>query len=926
MNKKSFLLILVLINLIVFKGLVIAEYNQESFDKQLEELKNKGILTQELIDALENLSPEQKLVMISSVNPDSEKFWEQWKTDLNGNKKTAFLRGLNEENRNSFMKKYGEHFGIEFKGLGNERFLFADNNVLGNSQGYFQMDLVEQYNKNNPNNPLVLIEYKTDGKSSSLIFTKKDGSSLDLSASRLSRGELGNGFYFNPDSGYIGKVGADGLVDTKSLSTGYWNGIGNMKTEATSDRFVDISVDFNRNSKGKATNSESFSIFTNSREEAYSPYSHPTGEKDESGNPINELKPGKVTFDSDGKLFKLHNVYKAPGEKGWGGYYGEDTYILHNKEDYDKKQGFNRVMVDLEKGEVFADVKRVEEGYGVTAKDYLKKTGEIIDEYQLNANQIQKEIEEGYQKLKEVREARETIDRLQKEYEKLGFLKSNNPLNPVVRDYKNAKFVISQGRYTIARKVIAEKLNLNPDSNLVKHLASEQGLYVLKNAISLGSSALGAGGDIKNWLEKRIGLIDSPVINNLNPVPESRLDIELSNKATRELKTVEMQSGRLYISDGSGNLVPIVERATTYGYVLPSKLNEERRYFDGIDFELYNPNYKEGGQRIKIISQNGDLGAIGVRNPQNMRSVNGKYQIDAGGGVSYHWDFLFWEGGNYEGSYETVLTADYQVNSDSYAKAKDFEKQANEEYRRLYDQRGDPDGDGVYSWTKKDIDELTEIYNNNYVRYNQILNSGDIEMSVSSNRLSEYLGSFSIGSENDNPIVKKINENTFANDKILQSIIAERGIGLSQAQIETHVQKEFENVLKFIQANPSNYLQLTKDSKNNLYQIRAGSSVYNIDTIAAPFIGNILPVLVGSGKKDENGKLSIDMEHSRFGNHIGINFYGGHYEGIRQSKRLQRSSGYVRQIIESNVRQLVEEAMKNPAYQVYNPYQCNRCR
>ena len=64
MNKKIILIFLILI---ITQSLVSAEYNYEDFIFHLNELNQEGTLTQELIDNLENLSPEQKLEIIKHL-------------------------------------------------------------------------------------------------------------------------------------------------------------------------------------------------------------------------------------------------------------------------------------------------------------------------------------------------------------------------------------------------------------------------------------------------------------------------------------------------------------------------------------------------------------------------------------------------------------------------------------------------------------------------------------------------------------------------------------------------------------------------------------------------------------------------------------------------------------------------------------------
>ena len=901
MNKKIILIFLILI---VTQSLVSAEYGYEDFIFHLNELNQEGTLTQELIDNLENLSPEQKLEIIESIiSSDSDKFWNQWKDDLTGKQKRDLLKDLGSEARNKFTKKYGEKYGVIFINLGDENVKFADDNIIGNRQGYFQMDKIEEYNQNNPNNKITTIEYKQDGETSSLIFKKVDGNTLDLTVGKSKRG-----FYFNPDSGYIGRVGKDGLINKEDQFTGKWNGLGNLKIDATNTE-VKMSFDFNRNSQGEANDPRNFPKFSNS-EDSYSTFQHPSG-KGEDGKTKYDLKSGELTFDENGRLKSANNMYKNKGEKSWGGFFGEETAITYNKNAFDATKG-SKVMIDLENGEIKAEVKRVQEGI---AGDIKNKIDNIKDKMV----ELKNKLGDNDEKIKLGIGAITTAENL------LGLAKLTGNANSIKLAENGLIFAENE-----VKKEIAEIFNLKPDDPLVKAIATKGNLNLISQTLNLASTATGAAGDLANLLSNKAGAVKNPLFSSLNPAEGTRINLQLSNPATRQLKNVEMYSGSLDITDSEGKLARVVNTATTHGYVIPSIINRGARNFGNIDFTLHNKNYK-GGQNIKIFSQNGNLNAIGIGGFQNLESVKGEYVINAGGGISYRYKIFFFGDEGRKDEYNNVLTADYQTSTENKRRANEFKKQANDQYSKLYHEyKGNNDKNGNNVWTQNEIKELNTIWDNNYIRYNEILNSGDIVLSVRSSELSQSLNLLSKVDEKskvsdpneiidkEKSIIDKINEQTFLSNKNVQRQLSQRGIGFSG--VNDFVQTEIKNILIHLKSNPSNTLKFIKDSRNGLYQIRTDRTTYTIDPIAGPFISNILPVIAGSGRSDKNGNLDIDTENSRFGQTIGIFVNGGHYEGIRESLRARRNANSIKYGIQSTAERIVKQKLADPASKGYQEY------
>ncbi len=900
-RNKDFLIMIYLI--IISIVLVSAQYNptsQEDLNKYLNELREKGILNTELINNIEKLHYSQKEQIITSIKSDSKEFWSQWKTEINEQQKRALLKEVSLEKRNEFMQKYGKHYEVDFVNLGDENILFGKENTIGNNGAYFQMDMIESYNKKNSNNKIVSVKYKRN----SLIFKYEKGNSLELST----EGETINGFYFNPDSGYLGKVGKDGIVDKNNPLTGHWNGKGSLKL-STNEKGTNINFDFNKNAKGKAENPVDYAKFTNLKKESYSVFQDPIG-KDDKGNTKYDLKPGELNFDSDGKLTKMSNMYKNPeinkDTKSWGGFFGKDTSVVYTEDEFKSAKG-SKILVDLEKGQIKSEVNKIEEGVAVDVKNVISRIQKKIEDFKKrldeNSDKILKDID------KSQGEINEALDKAEANRGKL---------------FGEAKLAYAQLKI---REGITKDLGLGPqavDSKLVKALSKKDGLFIIKNTLRYTSNFLGAAGDLSNTLLGGIDKINNPFLKSLNPSPDSRMNIQLNNPTAVQLKNIEMYDGSLEIADSYGNLVSVVKRATSYGYILPSTLNKGNNYFDKINFNLNNENFEnkngEKGQTIQIFSDNGMLNVIGT-GLKDLKTVDGEYVVDAGGEVSWNYKAFFGliKGGGSKREYGNVLTADYKTSSDARTNAINFFNNANKDYKILYD-RYSSNG-----WTKQETEELTKIYNNNFVRYNQILNSGDIELSISSSRLNKILNSFSAsGSLENNPIINQIELDTFNNDPILQKQLAERGI-IGKSEIKSFVSREIVNINNFIKSNAGTNLQFVKDSSNGIYQIRTNGAVYNIDSSAGPFISSTLPVIISHGGIDSKGNFYLDKINSRFGNTIGIYVEGGHYEGVKASKQLQKNAASIEYGIANTVQEIVKQKLMDPrskgyqTYQIYSP-------
>ncbi|MEK6932880.1 MAG: hypothetical protein AABW56_03750, partial [Nanoarchaeota archaeon] len=594
--------------------------------------------------------------------------------------------------------------------------------------------------------------------------------------------------------------------------------------------------------------------------------------------------------------------------KSWGGFFGKDTSVVYTEDEFKSAKG-SKILVDLEKGQIKAEFARIEEGLAVDAKNVISKLQEGIKEIQKKVEQKIDKISDAHDILKK---AQEDFTKSDKEYEKS--LKENGHFSPetIGKDLKRtvASYKFIKTKEGI-REGIAKDIGLNPNSPLLKQFPTtselSSGLSTTKAILKYASKFLGAAGDLSNnilgGIDSATAEINNPFLKSLNPSPDSRMNIQLSNPIARSLKNIEMYGGSLEIADSYGNLAPIVKTATTYAYVLPSQLNNKNNYFDGINFNLNNENFEnkngEKGQTIQIFSDNGMLNAIGT-GLKDLKTVEGELKFEGGGSVDYTALFGLIRGS--KGSYETILKADYKSSPDARKSAIEFFNQANNNYKKLYD-KYQTDG-----WTKLEKTELTKLYNDNFVEYNRILNSGDIELSVSSSRLNQILDSFSAsGNSLNNPIINQIELDTFNNDPILQKQLAERGI--SPSNIKPFVDQEIANINNFIKSNTGTNLQFVKDSSNGIYQIKTDGAVYNIDPSVGPFISSTLPVIISHGGIDSYGNFYLDTRNSRFGKNIGINVYGGYYKGFKEIRRAEADAPF---IISEGVKKIFEQKIIDP--------------
>jgi len=882
--NKIFMISLITITLVM--SLVHAEVGKTEFNQYLSEFNENGKLSPELIEDLENLDAEQRKKIILKIDKDSTNFWNQWEKDLTGKQQRDLLREVPVEERNKFMEKFGKQLDpdLNLVNMGHEEVLHGDDNVVGNSKGYVQMDRVKGYNLDNPDNKIISIEYKETNSGSSLIFMKQDGSTLDLTV-----GESERGFYYDPEDGEVSRIGTEGVIDRNDPLSGNWNGEGKFKIDATTEN-VKMSFELNEGDY-------KLPRYSNSRGEKYAP--HSTIDK----NLKNIPKTGEITFNRDGRLTKISNMYTDQGEESWGGFFGDDTAVTYNNKDYESTEGTKILITNQE---IKADAKRVQAGSA-------GKVNEILTNLQKKMGDINKKLGGSKNEIIAAHGLLLTAEKGLETAKRFNF------------GIKTAEKFLSD-QQTRVKNGLIESLGLNPNndihSKILTDLATSQGLTQLSEGLEKGFLNTGAAGDLAGFLSKQVSKIDHPLLSSLNPAEGTNIDLHISNQLARELKKVEMYAGKLHVTDSNGRLSTVVSTATSHGYNEPGEINNNNRYFEGIDFELNNKYYKNG-ESIRIHSVNGKLRSDGFANSDNIRSVQGEFVVNAGGGITYG---LF---RTYKGEYRNVLTADYEAETTKIAEAKQFQAKKDEEYRIQYEQFRTNNDKSTYKgkenvWTSEEIRILDELTDNNFIEYNQILNSGKVRLTAYSSELTESLNKISPSSQNGNKIpkiIKDISDQTFYKNKNIQRQLLERGFGITD--VEKIVGDELKVITNHIRSNPGSNVEFNFNPNTQSYQLISNGVPLKIDAIAGPFISNIFPVVMDSGGVNDNGQFYIDTQNSRFGRTIDTNIYGGHYwalEALFNSRQITAN-------VESTTKFETARKLKNPASgtnnnqvtQVYTP-------
>lgn len=836
MNKLTNILIVSIV-LLIFVQFVVASNTSFVFKDELTKLKETGDLT-EISSNIDSLTDEQKAEVITEID-NSPKFWEQW-NELNLDNKKALWRNLNQVQKDSFMGKYGEYLGLpkdSIKGF-NENMGLGEGGIIGNEGIFLRGEDIKKYNAN-ADDKIVSIEYKSEGEKGTLVITKESGASAKVIAKEIpGKKDAKGGYYFNAETGKFYRLGKDKdgkfALDKDDPLSGTWNGKGHITLDA-SEQETKISLDYNNE------DDENYAEFVTSNKDIYTVFQNPSGEQDADGNEIYNLNKAEITFDKDGKVKSLSNVYKSwEGEgKKWGGFFGENVNVLNSKEEFDKlsteevKALGSYLVVDEEKGFIQGDVKRdIPTGLAPGSARYADALRDFIA---------------GERK---VLEAAETLVNA----------------GAGIDDIKD----LFKGR---------EKS---------KSILRATGLSALRASLDYAEEQL----SIAENMAAGIGEGNLPLLRTLTPAKGANLDLILSEgmAATDNLNEVKLNGGSLSIQEGStGRVIPIVKSAITNHYNILGNLNDNNPQFkEAIDFYLTNEK-----QVLNVFNtEDNRLDIKGANSLENLKSVKGDYVLSVSAGITTGRRGV-WRGGG--GS----VSVDYQVNEDTIKEANKYWNEEIKKYNSEYDKLWNSGEEGH---TSEEIKRLTEMRGEIDKKYYSILNKRDSVISIESSlmagqgdKVQEAIenvannlrkGSNNIQSDFNNPdlnVVGSILIDNFGKDKEFQNQLIQRGI-TNIDKLKEASSKELEGIAKFLGFNSGTKIELIKDSTNNFYQLRSGGNTYNLDPVIAPVVAEILPLIIDRGGVTSEGSFYLDKDHSRFGNSVDVVFYGGQWRNLAALK------------------------------------------
>lgn len=732
------------------------------------------------------------------------KFWEQW-TNLDETVKINFAKSLDSAARNAFMKKLSTKYGVEFTGF-DKNTGFGVGGVIGNAKTYVDAEQIQEFNKN-AKDPIKKIEYKKTGEIDIIKIIKQSGSSLELKV-----GKDNPGFYFSPQSNRIHSSSG-----SKNSFVGIWNGNGQLTIDVSSADQSKISLDYTK--KDGLPDLTNYATFTRENGESFSTIQKPSG-VDEKGNQLYSLSKAELSFDKEGKLKKITDAYTKTAT--FGGYFGNDVSIFHTLKDFDdienKATLGSYLLVDKEKRIVKGDVARhlVSQDVASDFRNYKNMIGEAKDYLKNLADSITRLDPEDIRKAMALGTG----------------LREDNPLLP---------------------------FHSLQNINIAKPLISQAFGYA---EFSLSSA--------ENVATKIQSIAESPVFNA--PNEGTLLSVHIPNDMAQHLANVDLRGGRLSLEDSSGKLVNIVNLATPYNYYLNPNFNKNNPSLSGINFNLRNTNILD--QQIQVYSNNqGKLFAVGVGKTglETYKSLD----VVAAGSVNVQGGLFGIININKPFS-QNVGGFEYQTDPKIIQEATDYLTKSTDVdiFRQLREESI------AGGFTAAEIKKLETVAGKITHNYYQILTKGDSQFTVYGQELSQVgyrldqVARTPSQQRNINDYVETdfinralaLSATRVLSDKSVQDQLVQRRLYSEEALIRAG-KNQLSEVASFMIRNPSNSLTFVSDSKNKVYQLRSGSRMLNLDPALAPFVKDILPMVVGSGGLNAQGKLYIDpyvFAHNRF--------------------------------------------------------------
>lgn len=883
MNKdnviKTFLTCFIL-SLILVVSLVVADVSppEEGLpDEELKKLEETGVLSEDLVKTMPDWTAFQKgqvVEIVENLGDKSKEFWEQWKI-LKPETTKNFLKELSQLERDSFTGKWGESFGLppgvvfgfneqtvlQGTRAGNERIFFDAEKAKGKVLG-------------------VGYKYNSDydkGVDIMRFFMK------DRGYAEVLVGKDQKGYYFDVESNTFYKLKEENgnfYPDKDSPLTVVWNGKGHLTIDASLPQ-TRVSLSFSRDDEGDP-DATKFAAITTNNGDSYSAYQKPKG-KDNEGNDIFRLDYGEIAFDENGKPVVLSDVYKR-GD--WGGFFGKDVRMFYDKEEYSKLSSEEKsrlgsyLIVDEKNKFIGGNLARTQ---GVLpGSEFARSLNDYISD----------------------------LDK------KVGGTLRKIDLAQTIR----AGAALAGKDVDLFKNYLVNDLGLSEDGFIVRAASSEVGVNTIRSSLGYASSFLGASGDLASAASSKLDYLAGMV-----PEENTRLDLHLSNDFAKKIENIELMSGTLGIEDSRGNLVDVVKKATAYGYYLDSDFNKNNPSFEGVNFNLVNPYVPE--LQIQIYSDNyGDLNAKGIGST-SLEST-GKYTIGAFGSVTVSGRFGLISrtisDGEWIGSAEFLASEDALKKAEAYLAEATREYKATPEYNALF-------GEGVYN---KEADErLVKMADDITQEYYKILGGGDVgfrldilgsesyqQFQKGVNQVAERLEGFASASnenqkspDTQNRVIQEVIASVsqrFFSDERFRAQFTERKI-TSAGAVENAVNTQLVGMSRFLKSNTGRSVEFIEDSKNNLYQLNYGDNTYNLDPAIAPIVSDVMPIILGSAKMGEDGKLIInnDIWNRRF---VGDkNIVGGASMGVSGIIYALRNKDAIKYSIgEAVKRDLIEKANK----------------
>jgi hypothetical protein len=867
--KKERIKIFCILIFLFFVSSTLAQSNLGLNEDELERLK-LGKLSEELINKINSLSPEIKNLFIKDIILSEENSYKvpflKALKEIDAKNKRSLLDDLTDLNRENLIKDYvKEIYGIDFNGFGHESIKLGDDGIIGNAQTYFDLEKISEYNEKNPNNKIKKVDYKLENGVISTVFTKENGNSLKLNVN-----EEKKGFYFDPTTNQILNVDENSNPNQKSSHSIQWNGRGNLIVDATKKE-LKMSLGYSKDENGDIISND-YATLKLSNGDEYSVYQRKIG-TDESGADIYAKNDGSVTLNDQGKPTNLNNIYR----KGdWGGFFGENTQVIHNLDDYnslslqDKEKLGSYLVVDEEKGIVTGDVAREQGGPAKDLKNVLDKI-----ENKLREQLKSMEVESLNQGLFVARDLIQTGGDIEK---------SKELLQERIRNHLSQNFF---------NKDFSELGELESDS--IIELSKTENIERMKSLIKLSNTGVSG---VNNFLEK------NPLLITNLPKEGSFMNLEFDNNFAKKINNVDLRAGTLKIEDNKGQMINVIESATPTGYKLNSDFNKNKPSFSGVNFNLIHTTLDgEVNQQIRIHSDNyGKLNAVGVGKLEGIQIIG--TETFYGKGTVY----LGPRGGIVISQTEPLVSATLSGSKESSESAKQYLDQKTKEYTQLYNQYKEG---GITKDENLKLNALAKDITQGYYRE---LMGGDIHFKIDAigekssaefpkgmRQLADNIDSFISQADNTpNSFPDELKQaviSTIGSDKSFQEQLTQRRL-TETTSLQNAVSAQMKDVSDFLRSNQGYSIEFVEDSRNKLYQLKYGTNTLNIDPALGPAVSSLLPIIIGSGGINSNGNFYID-------NAVWDNRF--------QNQKVVVASGAVshRLIGANKNRAIIEESIKN---------------